>query len=144
VYGPGEPSHRFAFQLISSFSRNMPFLVNNSNNERNYVYVLDLAKYIFKVLETDILRSEKEIYLAGKETFTIKEYSENLKVAWETKTGDTADVQYMSSISTNNLSLMEYDSQFISSIPNTSLSVASEKFVNWFIAGTPNLIVDYL
>jgi nucleoside-diphosphate-sugar epimerase len=144
VYGAGEPAHRFAFQLLKHFSENKPFLVKNSSNRRNYLYVMDIAKFIFKILETESLETNKPIYLAGKEIFTVKEYSENLQKAWEKHTGKKTYVDYMNNSINNDFGLMECDSNLTYDIPDTPMSEVSEKLVNWFINGSPDFISSYL
>lgn len=144
VYGPGEPEHRFAFQLLKNFSENKSFLVKNSSHRRNYVYVMDLAKFLFKILDTESLEANKPIYLAGKEIFTVKEYSENLKETWEKHSGKKAYVNYINESINNDFGLMECDSNLTFNIPNTPMSKVSEKIVNWFIDGSPDFTSKYL
>jgi hypothetical protein len=105
---------------------------------------MGIAKFIFKILETESLETNKPIYLAGKEIFTVKEYSENLKKAWEKHTGKKSYVDYIDDSINNDFGLMECDRNLTCDIQNTPMSEVSEKLVNWFIDGSPDFISSYL
>lgn len=131
VFGPGEPKHRLANQVLLSFAQGREFVVSNSNHLRNYIYVDDLADAIWNLTGSDFKGKDSVINISGIHSFTIQDYVIALGKHWESRTSRSPEISLLKDL--NYSGELEMLNDYSTHNTYTPLLVATQKIVEHFM-----------